>query len=65
MKWWGSILVVVALAAGCATVPTGDTKPSVANESLGGPRTDDPSSDMGNRSWGIDLLSGYRTWQGR
>jgi hypothetical protein len=56
---------MATLAAGCAAVSTGDTVPSVANQPLGGPRPDDPSLETGNRAWGIDLLSGIRTRQGR
>lgn len=64
-RWWGGILLMATLAAGCAAVSTGDTVPSVANQPLGGPRPDDPSLETGNRAWGIDLLSGIRTRQGR
>jgi hypothetical protein len=50
------------LSMACAAVPEGDTRPSAANQSLGGP----PSSEPGiggnpTQTWGFDIFSGRKS----
>jgi hypothetical protein len=50
------------LSMACAAVPEGDTRPSAASESMGGPRLSEPGvGGAPTQSWGIDIFSGRRS----
>jgi hypothetical protein len=56
------VLLAGVLTAACAlSLPEGDTRPSAANQPLGGPPTGDPSLETGTRVFGFDIFSGFRT----
>jgi hypothetical protein len=60
----GTLFVVLAglLASACATtVPEGDLRPSAANQPLGGPPINEPTFGAGNRAWGFDIFSGFKS----